>query len=218
MVFGIFGHRPIRLGTVLPGMGDDKNGRDKQAQDAENRQRERDMATDQSRIDESEPPAATTDADEFESDLESIAFPTTGTEVVATIGDYAVRAEAGRYRIGDIIPETEAETFDSPTAVHAQIQRPTVAAAMKQVIDASMTLSNTKFPYTQRKAYERTFQELRDIDAVDDDEWIQVMSDWVLERIEDKQKLPGSRAVRRQAAKVCRANGYQIRTDEWLGI
>lgn len=116
------------------------------------------------------------------------------------------------------MPETDEETFDSPAAIRVQVQRPTVAAAMKRVIEASKTLPNTDLPWSQRKAYEMTFQELKAIDADDDDEGIQAISDWIVERIRDKEDLPGSRDVRRQAAKFCRANGYQIRNDEWLGI
>ncbi|TQQ83103.1 hypothetical protein EGH24_06630 [Halonotius terrestris] len=199
-------------------MGDDKNGRAKQAQDADNRQRARDVAATQARWNEPEPPDEAAEAADFESELDSLSFPTTGTEIVATVGDYAVRSADESYTIGDLIPVTEAETFDSPAAVRVQLQRPTVAAAMKQVIDASTILQNPEFPYSQRKAYEQTFKELRAIDADDDDEGIQAMSDWILGRIEEKGKLPGSRDVRRQAAKFCRTNGYQVRNDQWLGI
>jgi hypothetical protein len=85
------------------------------------------------------------------------------------------------------------------------------------VIEASKELPNTEFSWSQRKAYETTFQELKAVDA-DDDEGIQAISDWIVDRIHDKGKLPSSRDVRRQAAKFCRANGYQVRNDEWLGI
>ncbi|MGM0398958.1 MAG: hypothetical protein ACQEQY_08185, partial [Halobacteriota archaeon] len=99
-----------------------------------------------------------------------------------------------------------------------QVQRPTVAAAMKRVVEASQTLPNTDFRWTQRKAYEKTFEELEAIDADDDDEGIRVIADWIVERIHEKETLPTSRAVRREAAKFCRSNGYQVRNDEWLGI
>jgi len=44
------------------------------------------------------------------------------------------------------------------------------------------------------------------------------MGDWIVEQIREKEKKPGSRAVRREAAKFCRANGYEVRNDEWLGV
>jgi hypothetical protein len=88
---------------------------------------------------------------------------------------------------------------------------------MKRVVEASEALRNTEFNWAQRKAYEKTFEELKAIDA-DDDEGIEAISDWIVERIHDKETLPSSRGVRREAAKFCRANGYQVRNDEWLGI
>lgn len=55
------------------------------------------------------------------------------------------------------------------------------------------------------------------IDAVDDDEGIQAISDWIVKRIRDEETLP-TRAVHREAAKFYRTNGYQVRNGEWLGI
>ncbi|MFC7255882.1 hypothetical protein ACFR97_11790 [Haloplanus litoreus] len=155
---------------------------------------------------------------DLEAELEELTFPVTGSEVVAAIGDRKIESAEGSYSIGELVPETDEETFDSPASVWVQLPQPTVAAAMKRVVEASKTLRNTDFPWSQRKAYEKTFQELKAIDADDDDEGIQVISDWVVDRIRDKETLPTSRAVRREAAKFCRANGYQIRNDEWLGI
>jgi hypothetical protein len=63
-----------------------------------------------------------------------------------------------------------------------------------------------------------TFQKLKAVDADDDDEGIRVISDWILGYIDNKQRPPGSREVRRQAAKFCRTNGYRVHSDEWLGI
>ncbi|WP_227357487.1 DUF5789 family protein [Haladaptatus salinisoli] len=199
-------------------MADNKRGRDKQAHDVERRQQEREIATELERADELEPPVEAEELADFEAELEELTFPATGIEVVAAIGDREIESDEGSYSIEDLVPETDKETFDSPAAVRVQVQRPTVAAAMKRVVEASKTLPNTDFSWTQRKAYEKTFQELKTIDADDDDEGIQVISDWIVERIRDKDTLPTSRAVRREAAKFCRANGYQVRNDEWLGI
>lgn len=199
-------------------MADDKDGRENQAQNADRRQRERDMEAAVERGDEPEPPVTATELGEFESELESLPFPATGSEIVAAAGDREIDSADGRFSIKDLVPETEEETFDSPDAVRVQVQQPAVAAAMKRVIEASNTLQNPEFPWTQRKAYELTFQELHAIDADDEDEGIQAITDWIVERIRRKEALPGSRDVRRQAAKFCRANGYQVRNDEWLGI
>ena len=155
---------------------------------------------------------------DFEAALEELTFPATGAEIVAAIGQREIESVEGSYRIEELVPETDEETFDSPAAVRVQVQRPTVAAAMKRVVEASKTLRNAEFSSAQRDAYEKTFQELEAIDADDDDEGIRAISDWIVERIRDKETLPTSRAVRREAAKFCRTNGYEVRNDEWLGI
>lgn len=199
-------------------MADDKRGRDKQADDAERRQQERAIATELERGDEREPPMVAEELADLEAELEDLTFPATGSEVVATIGEQEIELIEGDYRIEELIPETDEKTFDSPAAVRVQVQRPTVAAAMKRIVEASETLRNTDFSWAQRKAYEKTFQELKVIDADDDDEGIRAISDWIVKRIRDEETLPSSRAVRREAAKFCRTNGYQVRNDEWLGI
>lgn len=199
-------------------MADDKSGRDKQAHDAERRQQEREIATAVERRDEREPPVGPEELAEFEAELEALTFPATGTEVVAAIGDRTIESVEGSYRVAELVPETDEETFDSPDAVRVQVQRPTVAAAMKRVVEASKTLPNTEFSWAQRSAYEKTFDELEAIDADDDDEGIRAIGDWIVEHIREKEALPSSRAVRREAAAFCRKNGYQVRNDEWLGI
>lgn len=199
-------------------MADDKNGREKQARDADRRQRDRDINTALERGDEPEPPVETAELDTIESELESLEFPVTGTDLVEIVGDRAVQSVDGTYTIDELVPETDAETFDSPAAVRVQIERPTVAAAMKRIVEASRTLQTADFPWSQRKAYEKTFEALEGVDADDDDEGIQAVRDWVVSEIHDEGRLPGSRAVRRRAATFCRENGYQVRNDEWLGI
>lgn len=199
-------------------MADDKRGRDKQARDAERRRDQRDIDTALERGDEVEPPVEAAALADLETALEALAFPATGAEIVAAVGDREIASTEGRYRIEELIPETDEETFDSPAAVGVQVQRPTVAAAMTRIVEASERLRNTEFGWTQRKAYEKTFRELEAIDAVDDDEGIRAIGDWVVERIRTEGKLPTSRAVRREAATFCRENGYQVRNEEWLGI
>ena len=199
-------------------MADDKRSREKQARDDEKRQRERSVAAELERQDETEPPVDSEELVDLESELESLEFPATGSEVVAVIGDRTIKADDRSYSVEELVPKTDSETFDSPSAVRVRVQRPTVAAAMKRVVEAAETLPNTDLGESQRKGYEKTFRELKAIDADDDDEGIRAISDWIVQRIRDKQKLPGSREVRRQAAKFCRTNGYEVRNDEWLGI
>jgi len=199
-------------------MADDRSSRDKQARDEEQRQRERDLETELERGDDVEPPVDTAALEALETDVDELDFPARGTDIVAAIGDREVTAAGRSYTVAELIPELDGEIFDSPPAVRVQIRRPTVAAAMKRIVEASRTLRNTEFRWTQRKAYEATLESLVALDADDDDVMVETITDWIIERINEDETLPSSRAVRRQAAKTCRANGYEIRVDEWLGI
>ncbi|WP_229115268.1 DUF5789 family protein [Halapricum desulfuricans] len=199
-------------------MADDKNGRENQADREMQRQREREIEAELQRGDEPEPPVDTSTLAFFETELDAVAFPATGAEIVETVGDREIEAETGVYTVAELLPETDVETFESPAAVRTRIQRPTIASAMKRIVEAAAGIEQADFRTSQREAYERTFLELQAIDAVDDDEGISVIRDWIVERIDEKGKLPGSRDVRRRAAKYCRANGYQVSNDEWLGV
>ena len=198
-------------------MADDKSGRDKQARDEDRRQREREIAAELERGDEAEPPVDTAELAYFETALDDVTFPATGAAIVAAVGDREIESAVGTYAVADLVPDVEAETFDSPAAVRVRIQRPTVAAAMKRIVEASDPLSDEELGESQREAYVRTFRALEGIDG-DDDEGIAFMADWIVERIREKEALPGSRDVRRRAAKFCRTNGYEVRDDEWLGV
>lgn len=199
-------------------MADNKSGREDQADDADRRQRERDVLAALERNDETEPPVDERSLGELETELDALTFPATGSEVVATVGDRTIEAATGVHTVADLVADTDDETFEEPAAVRIRVQRPTVAAAMKRIVEHCRSVQQTSLGTSQREAYEKTFRALRTIDADDDDEGIQYVADWIVERIDDKGKLPGSRAVRREAAKFCRANGYSVRDDEWLGV
>lgn len=199
-------------------MADDKRGREKQSRDANQSQRERDMEMAVERGDEPEPPVPEELLDDIEADLDAVAFPATGAEVVAAVGDRTVETAAETYTLEELLPDADAETFDSPDAVRVRVQRPTVATAMKRITEAADDIRDAELSGSQRNGYERTFRELRAIDAVDEDEGIPVVADWIIEQLREDRALPSSRSVRREAAKYCRANGYEVRNDEWLGI
>lgn len=199
-------------------MPDDKRGREKQARDADRRQRERDVAAELERGDEPEPPMEPSELADLESELESVSFPATGAEVVAAVGDREIGSADGSYAVADLVPETDAETFDGPAAVRTRIQRPTVAAAMKRVVEAADQQRNAELSGSQRDAYEKTFRALEAIEPDDENEGVAVVRDWIVEQVREKGTLPGSRQVRKRAAKFCRNNGYEVGNDEWLGV
>ncbi|QSG13319.1 Uncharacterized protein HSBGL_2925 [Halapricum desulfuricans] len=199
-------------------MADDKRGREDQARNEERRQRARAIAAELERGDEPEPPVEPAVLADLESELESVSFPATGADVIETVGDREIESVDGPYTVEELVADTDAERFDTPESVRVRVQRPTVATAMKRVVEAAGTLRNEELGDSQRTTYEKTFRELKAIDADDEDEGIEVVADWIVDRIHEKETLPGSRAVRRRAAEFCQANGYEIRNDEWLGI
>lgn len=211
-------HSVIRRGGLAGEMADDKRGRDKQAQDADRRQRERAIEEELERWDDPEPPVESESLADFEEDLDSLSFPTTGAEIVTAAGDHEINAAEETYRVAELVPDTDTETFDTPATVKARVVRPTIAEAMKQIAEACETVPHVQLEGSQPRVYEKTFQRLKAIDPDDDDEGIQVIRDWIVDQIHETQSLPGSRAVRRKAAAFCRENGYEIGNDEWLGI
>lgn len=199
-------------------MADDKSGRERQARNAEKRQQQREILEALERREEAEPPVDRETLDDIEVKLDTVEFPATGAEIVETVGEKEIDSAEGQYRVADLIPETEEEVFDEPETVRLRVERPTVAASMKRVLEAVGPHPRLDLQNSQREAYEKTFRSLKNLDADDDDEGIREITNWIIEQIEQKEKLPGSRGVRRQAAKFCREKGYEIRNDEWLGI
>lgn len=199
-------------------MADDKEGRDDQADRADSRQRERAVTEALSRADEPRPPFEEDQIEEIEQELEPIEYPASGSEIVDTIGDHELETTDRSYAVADLVPETDEKTFEDPRSVRTQIERPTIAGAIKRILEAGAEQDTEYLRGSQRGAYEKTLLAMKTIDADDDDEPIEAITDWIVERIQEKGALPGSRAVRRQAAKICRANEYQVRNDEWLGV
>ncbi|QKY19007.1 hypothetical protein B4589_000945 [Halolamina sp. CBA1230] len=199
-------------------MADDKQGRDKQAHDAERRQRERELRTELERRNEPEPPVDEADLDGIDAALEDVPFPATGADVVDAIGDRSVAAGGDRYAVKALIAESDVERFERPEIVRVRVRRPRVASAMKQVVEAAETIPNVEFPAKTRDAYEKSLRAMAAIDADDEDSGVRALREWVVDRIEEKGKLPRSRDVRRQGAKIARKHGHEIRNDDWLGV
>ncbi|MUW14593.1 hypothetical protein GJ633_07840 [Halorubrum sp. CBA1125] len=199
-------------------MADDKSGREKQAADEDRRQRERAIAAELERGDEAEPPVDAAELADLEAALQPLTFPATGREIVAAVGDREVASVDGTHAVADLLPDADMETFDAPAVVSERVRRPAVAAAMKRVVEAAATLPNEAFGRSQQEAFERSFRALSDVNELDDEAGVRAVADWVVDRIREKEVIPGSRDVRRYAAMYCREHGYEVRDDEWLGV
>jgi hypothetical protein len=197
-------------------MADDKSAREDQARNESDRQARRAMAADLARGGEPEPALDEATLGDVDAALADVSFPATGAEVVAAVDDRAVTVDGEAVPVPELLPESDAETFAAPAAVRDRLRYPSVAAAMKRVVEAAGD-HGADLRGSQREAYEKTFLALAAIDEVDDDEGVVAVADWVVERLETTGALPGSRRVRKQAATVSRASGYEVRDDEWLG-
>ncbi len=197
-------------------MADDKRGRESQARDEERRQRERALERALENLDDPRELVDETTLEEVESTLEAVSFPATGADVVARVGTRPL--DAAEYTVADLVPDADSERFESPEDVRRRLERPEVAMAMKRIVEAADPLPDAGPWGSQRDAYFRTLRAVADLDEEHDESALPDVADWIVAEIEASERLPGSRAVRRQAAKVCRANGHEIRSDEWLGV
>jgi len=87
-------------------MADKKRHRNKKANDEEKRQRERDIAEELGRTGESEPPIEAAELAYFEKELETLEFPTTGEEIIATVGDHEVESPDETHAVAELVPDT----------------------------------------------------------------------------------------------------------------
>lgn len=199
-------------------MPDDKRGREKQARDADQRQRERDVTAQLERGDETEPPVDERVIDDLSAELEQVEFPATGADIVAAVGERVIESDNGTAPVKALVPEMETEVFDTPEAIRLRLRRPTVAGAMKRIVEANEAVSNDRLGASKRTAYEKTLRALKGIDADDDDEGVTYITDWIVDRTHEKAAPPKSRDVRREAATFCRKHGYEVSNNDWLGI
>lgn len=105
-------------------MADDKNDRDEQADNAERRQRERELAEARARGDEAEP--VHDDTGErlggLDDALEAHDYPATTDELVEAYGDREVETQGGSESVADVLARADDETFDSADDVRDRIQ------------------------------------------------------------------------------------------------
>jgi hypothetical protein len=195
-------------------MADDKAGRDEQAQNKSRRQRERALEEELERGGEPEPamPSAATDA------LDDLSYPVTGEDLVDAVGNRVVEAGTETVPIADLLPATDREVFESPTPVRNRVRYPGVARAMKRIVETADPRLAEPLRGSQRDAYEKTLRALADIDALDDDAVVRELTEWITASVAESGSFPGSRSIRRQAAKIARSHGYEVGNDDWLGV
>ena len=116
-------HTVIRIGPLLRGMADDKQGRDEKADDGERHESERKREEVRNRADEDEakhgdPSEQLGDLDDA---LENLDYPTTTDELVEAYGDYEIETQSGEESLGEVLASTENQTYDSADDVRSRI-------------------------------------------------------------------------------------------------
>ncbi|AKU08070.1 MULTISPECIES: DUF5789 family protein [Haloferax] len=101
-------------------MPDDKQGRNKQAANEEQRQRERALQEARDRADEPAPGEQLGDLDDA---LEIQDYPTTTEQLVENYGDYEVETQGGLKPVDEVLAPVDNELYDSADEVRDRIQR-----------------------------------------------------------------------------------------------
>lgn len=92
-----------------------------------------------------------------------------------------------------------------------------VTTAMRRIADADeATVLDSADREQQHEMYRKTLSALVDIDADDENEGVLVVTEWIIDQVEETGKRPSSKAVRRRALKFCEHNGYELPDDSWL--
>lgn len=101
-------------------MADDKQGRDKQAQDQDRRQRQRALKEELERWGETEPIDAA--LQDLELMVETYEYPATPEELHEEFGDETIETEQGPLTVGDVFGEEPDRTYESATEVRELIR------------------------------------------------------------------------------------------------
>lgn len=105
-------------------MADDKDGRDKQADDQERRQRERMKEEALNRSDEEDPTLLSEEGQlgHLDGVLANLDYPVTTEELIDAYGDNEIVTQDGTETLEEVLTDTGNQTFDSPEDVRARIR------------------------------------------------------------------------------------------------
>lgn len=105
-------------------MADNKNTRDKQADDQEKRQRERELQEARDRADEPEPIDAesTEQLGDLDEELDEHDYPVTTNDLITDYGDREVETQDGTTSIEEVLAPIDNESYESADDVRNRIQ------------------------------------------------------------------------------------------------
>jgi hypothetical protein len=90
-----------------------------------------------------------------------------------------------------------------------------VDRALRRIRDAGEDVDSDTV-HERLDLYEKTLEAVADVTPEDDDEGVTVVTEWVLDYLDEHDALPSSTAVRDRAAEYCRENDNALPDDSWL--
>lgn len=88
--------------------------------------------------------------------------------------------------------------------------------ARQRIRDAGESVSGQESIQERMDVYMNTLEELDDLTPEDDDEGVTVVTQWIVDRMAERDEYPRSVDVRDRAAQYCRENGYEVPDGSWL--
>ncbi len=196
-------------------MSSHRNARDKKAHDDDNRQRRREITTELQRRED--PPLHEEALAMLSQEVDDEEYPLTGAELLEAASEAELETDVDKLGLEEVVPDSHSLRFQSTQDLYLKLGRPTVASSIRRVVEAA-DAGDLEFGNGQLDTYRKSFVALQEIKEDDGDEGVEEIADWIVDRVEDGRGLPGSRAVRREAANNCREKGYTVSIDDWLGV
>jgi hypothetical protein len=84
----------------------------------------------------------------------------------------------------------------------------------QEVFDLATLADAKRREGSRRNSYEKALQEVREIASK---AAARALAEWIKEEIQSREEFPSGREVRKRGAQLCRENGYEVSTGNWLG-
>jgi hypothetical protein len=84
----------------------------------------------------------------------------------------------------------------------------------QEVFDLATLADAKRQEGSRRNSYEKALQEVREIAGKPA---ARALAEWIKAEIRDSEEFPSGRDVRKRGARLCRENGHEISTGNWLG-
>lgn len=84
----------------------------------------------------------------------------------------------------------------------------------REVFDLATISDAERKGGSRRTSYEKT---LGEVETIAGKTAARALAEWIMQEIEEEERFPDARDVRQRGAKLCRENGHEVSTNDWLG-